>query len=102
MPNRIEGKADLHLSGNQDEFGAKGLTTTHILSQLCRMFESSRWNDLKFMIPFADFKNILGSICKIFFTCLLSFHYIITLSHHELVCLMRLRFERYLPNHWAT
>lgn len=66
MPNRIEGKADLHLSGNQDEFGAKGLTTTHILSQLCRMFESSRWNDLKFMIPFADFKNILGNICKIF------------------------------------
>ena len=66
MPNRIQRNAGLDLSGNQDEFRAKGLTTTHILSQLFRMFGSSRWNELKFMIPFAYFKNILGSIRNFF------------------------------------
>ena len=35
---------------------------------------------------------------KKFFACLFSVHNIISLSHHEQVCLTRLRFERYFSH----
>ena len=75
----------------------------------------------------AYFKNLAGSRRKIFkvcltifqimhgsyvedycvirkniFACLFSAHNIISLSRHEQVCLMRLRFERYFSHHQAT
>ena len=36
------------------------------------------------------------------FACLFSAHDKIRLSHHEQVCLMKLRFERYIFHHRAT
>ena len=33
--------------------------------------------------------------------CEVNNHSIISLSHHEQVCLMRLRFERHFSHHWA-
>ena len=38
-------------------------------------------------------------IRKNIFACLFSVHNTISLSRHEQVCLMRLRFERYFSNH---
>ena len=40
--------------------------------------------------------------CKNIFTCLFSVRNTISLSRHEQVCLMRLRFERYFSHHRAT
>ena len=40
-------------------------------------------------------------IRKNIFACLFSVHYTISLSRHEQVCLMRLRFERYFSHHRA-
>ena len=41
-------------------------------------------------------------ICKNIYACLFSVHNIISLSRHEQVCLIRLRFERYFSHHRAT
>ena len=41
-------------------------------------------------------------IRKNIFACLFSVHNTISLSRHEQVCLMRLRFERYFSHHRAT
>ena len=41
-------------------------------------------------------------IRKNIFACLFSVHSIVSLSRHEQVCLMRLRFERYFSHHRAT
>ena len=41
----------------------------------------------------------LYSIRKNIFACLFSVHNTISLSRHEQVCLMRLRFERYFSHH---
>ena len=40
-------------------------------------------------------------IRKNIFACLFSAHNTISLSRHEQVCLMRLRFERYFSHHRA-
>ena len=40
--------------------------------------------------------------CKNIFACLFSVHNTISLSRHEQVCLIRLRFERYFSHHRAT
>ena len=40
-------------------------------------------------------------IRKTIFACLFSVHNTISLSRHEQVCLMRLRFERYFSHHRA-
>ena len=44
--------------------------------------------------------NVFG-IRKNIFACLFSVHNTISLSRHEQVCLMRLRFERYFSHHRA-
>ena len=45
-------------------------------------------------------KNSVNSIVrKNIFACLFSVHNTISLSRHEQVCLMRLRFERYFSHH---
>ena len=45
------------------------------------------------LINIKDSKNI--------FACLFSVHNIISLSHHDQVSLMRLRFKKYFFHHWA-
>ena len=45
-----------------------------------------------------EYKKIIN-LCKNIFDCLLSVHNTISLSRHERVCLMRLRFERYFSDH---
>ena len=47
------------------------------------------------------FTIIRFDIPKNIFTCLFSVHKTISLSRHEQVCLMRLRFERYFSHHRA-
>ena len=42
--------------------------------------------------------NMLTSIHKKVFACLFSVHNTVSLSHHDQVCIMRLRFERYLSS----
>ena len=46
-------------------------------------------------------KNKAFNIRKNIFACLFSVHNTISLSRHEQVCLMRLRFERYFSHHRA-
>ena len=62
-------------------------------------------------VNFTDFKTIpvtdkgsnnIKAIGKNVFPCLFSIHNTISLSRHEKVCSIRLRFERYFSHHWAT
>ena len=46
-------------------------------------------------------KKYISDIRKNIFACLFSVHNTISLSRHEQVCLMRLRFERYFSHHRA-
>ena len=46
-------------------------------------------------------KSKVKLIRKNIFACLFSIHNTISLSRHEQVCLMRLRFERYFSHHRA-
>ena len=48
-----------------------------------------------------EISNIKADIRKNIFACLFSVHNTISLSRHEQVCLMRLRFERYFSHHRA-
>ena len=47
-------------------------------------------------------QNCSFAIRKNIFACLFSVRNTISLSRHEQVCLMRLRFERYFSHHRAT
>ena len=47
-------------------------------------------------------QTLLEDIRKNIFACLFSVHNTISLSRHEQVCLMRLRFERYFSHHRAA
>ena len=47
-------------------------------------------------------ENYENDICKKIFACLFSVHNTIILLHHEQVCLIRLRFERYLSHGRST
>ena len=45
--------------------------------------------------------DINKTIHKNIFACLFSGHNTISLTLHEQVCLIRIRFERYFSHHWA-
>ena len=48
---------------------------------------------------YSTFKDNIWGLRKNIFACLFSVHNTISLSRHEQVCLMRLRFERYFSHH---
>ena len=48
-----------------------------------------------------DFEKEKTLPVKLFFACLFSVHNTISLSRHEQVFLIRLRFQRYFSHHWA-
>ena len=46
--------------------------------------------------------RVSGKVRKKIFACLFSVHNTLMYSHHEQVCLMRLRFDRYLSHHYVA
>ena len=70
----------------------------HFLLYVNDIFIKYAW-----VIPLKDKKKTLQLLIrKNIFACLFSVHNTISLSRHEQVCLMRLRFERYFSHHRAT
>ena len=66
------------------------------------------WDIIVWLTEFESFATPISKIPKIpkvirknIFACLFSVHNTISLSRHEQVCLMRLRFERYFSHHRA-